>query len=220
MRGLPVVLLLLAVPGVQACHESVPWLDWEGDDPCGDEPCAFDGTPLTITGVLSWNWHPVSDCPDPSPAGFSDQSIRIAKEPSRLTPDWLEFTIDPDDLLVTREQRADPAALSATGSPLAPVVERHEFPVTITIFMAREPSPAEALRVLENDGRVAAFLKFNHVAGQWQAWTVAGMSLNATDLAQRHAPALAAAPTQEMPSTTFLGVLLALALTLRVRRRA
>lgn len=215
-------VLLLLVPGVQACHNASPWMDAGNQPICAAKVCPLPDGPLVVNGTLDWYWQPVNDCPDPGPLGLYSQDIRIAARPYASDAAWFTVRVTPEDLRVPAAERAAPGAFQPTGTLQAPVAEHHVLDFQMVFEKVRDPTPAEALAVLEDNGTVRAYVRFEYVGGAGAAMTaiaVAGGAFDAEAVARDFAPASANQAAPELPGPGLGLVLAALALGMVVLRR-
>lgn len=170
LRWFAAALLVLAIPGAQACIPDSPdaaataSLELNFTHPAGCKRDALDDcpkvpdadTPLVLEGTFTWVSETDTACSAGAPS--VDPVTVTFKGLLRMAEGWVELRSDPNEIVIPVTQQYDLTddVVDPTGARLQ---GREEFPLTVTISLVGEPSP-EALASLDNaNGALPLYLK-------------------------------------------------------------
>jgi hypothetical protein len=156
------VLLLLVLPGVQACADTTPQIDLAFPDdadcskktPDGCPPVPEADEPLVLHGEFIWSWT-ADACtsgvvPSLSPVHVSFESIE------RTAHGWLTITTEPREIFIPPEQQWDVTDDDPNGGTYR---AEERYPLDLIVSLVGEPSPEAIATIESSGGAVALYLK-------------------------------------------------------------
>jgi hypothetical protein len=225
VKGILLLALVLAVPGVSACQgmgQAVgPFLDLQFPEkqPCPrnqiDEcpPVLADGESLVLEGQLRW-WWDLDNCGAGSFAPSQD-AVVVTFEPYERNPGFLPITIEPSSVTVSFEDQWD--LTDDDHDPVAGTFTFQEtYPVTATITRQGDPSGDDMDSLARRQGIAELMVKVRSSETELfdPSFTVEVFGFDARPLLQQQQ-----AEEQEAPGVTPFAVLLALLAFVATRRR-